>query len=97
MSKLTQASKGKDCIKCGTPNAYACHYNGKRQHDFGKGRGIKCDDIMTADFCHKCDGEFIEGSMLPRWNGSKWDRSEEFLYWIGLTNIRRFKDGIIKV
>ena len=97
MSKLTNATKGKTCIKCDAPDAYACHYNGPRQHDFGKGRGIKCNDLMTADFCYKCDQEFSEGSILPRWNGNKWERSEEFQRWINLTNIRRLKDGVLKV
>jgi hypothetical protein len=51
---------------------------------------------MSAEFCYRCDQEFTEGSMLPRWNGNKWERSEEFMYWIGMTNIRRFEEGRIK-
>ena len=96
MSKLTQASKGCTCIKCHRPHAYACHYNGPRQMDFGKGRGIKCDDTATADFCQECDQEFTEGSTNERWS-DKWDRSEEFMYWIILSNIRRFELGILTV
>lgn len=94
MSKLTQKSKGKTCIKCQRPNAYACHYNGPRQHDYGKGRGVKCNDLMTADFCHDCDQEFSEGSTNTRW-ANKWERSEEFLHYISLTNIRRLKESDI--
>ena len=97
MSKLTNSTKGKTCIKCGAPDAFAAHYNGPRQHSYGKGRGVKCDDLMTADFCFICDQEFSEGSMLLRWNHNKWERSEEFHYWIALTNIRRLKDGVLKV
>ena len=96
MSKLTNKSKGKTCIKCGAPDAYACHYNGKRQHSYGKGRGIKCHDFMTAEFCMKCDKEFTEGSTCLRWE-SKWERSEEFHYWIAKTNIRRLEDGVLKI
>ena len=96
MSRLTQASKGQICIKCGGHDAYSCHYNGPRQLSFGKGRSIKCHDLMTAEFCHACDQEFTEGSTDPRWK-DKWDRSEEFQYWINLTNIRRFNNEIIKV
>ena len=92
MSKLTQSSKGSICIKCQRPDAYAAHYNGPRQHDFGKGRGRKAHDLMSAEFCHRCDQEFTEGSTSPRWK-DKWERSEEFLFWIGLTNIRRFEEG----
>jgi len=95
MNKILKASKGMDCIKCGKPGAYACHLNGPRQHAYGKGRGIKCHPLMTAEFCYECDREFTEGSMLPRWNNNKWERSEEFHYWIALTNIRRAKEGII--
>ena len=94
MSKLTQLSKGQECIKCGGPDAYACHYNGPRQILFGKGRGIKAHDLVTAEFCHSCDQEFTEGSTALRWD-NKWDRSEEFLYWICLTNIRRFENSIL--
>jgi hypothetical protein len=94
MKKLTQSSKGSICIKCGAPDAYSCHYNGPRQHSYGKGRGIKCNDLLTAEFCHKCDQEFTEGSMLLRWYGNKWERSEEFLHWICMTNIRRYNEGL---
>ena len=95
MSKLTESSRGKDCIKCGAPDAYACHYNGPRQHDYGKGRGIKCHDLVTAELCYKCDQEFTEGSTSFKWHG-KWERSEDFLHYVTLTNIRRFEEGVFK-
>ena len=92
MSKLTDSAKGKDCIRCNAPDAYACHLNGPRQHAYGKGRGKKCHDLMSAEFCYKCDQEFTEGSTSPMWK-DKWERSEEFHFWIGMTNIRRFEEG----
>ena len=92
MSKITDSAKGSICIKCQAPGAYACHYNGPRQHDFGKGRGRKAHDLMSAEFCHRCDQEFTEGSTDPGWK-DKWERSEEFMYWIGMTNIRRCEEG----
>ena len=105
MSKLTDASKGVACIKCGGQNAYSCHYNGPRQHDYGKGRGIKCSDMATAEFCKKCDALFSEGTtaasikklfdIVMFWK-DKWDRSEEFLHWCMMTNIRRFKNEVLK-
>ena len=95
MSKLTESSRGKVCIKCGGHGAYSCHYSGPRQHDYGKGRGIKANDLMTAEFCMLCDNEFSEGS-TGRWI-NKWERSEEFLHYIALTNIRRLRGGVIKV
>lgn len=84
----------KTCIKCGKPDAYRCHYNGVRQHTYGKGRGIKCNDFLVAWFCHSCDQEFTEGSMQERWNGSKYERSEEFLHWIIMSHLRDLKEKI---
>jgi hypothetical protein len=93
--KLTKSSQGQTCIKCGAPNAYACHYNGPRQHSLGKGRGIKCHDLATAELCYKCDQEYLEGSTNPRWP-DKWYRSEEFLFWVVKTNIRRYEQGRLR-
>lgn len=95
MSKLTASSKGQTCIRCGSPDAYACHLNGPRQHSYGKGRGIKCNDLATAEFCYECDQMFSEGSL----DGftDKWDKSEQFLHYIMLTNIRRIERGVIEI
>lgn len=95
MSKLTKASKGTNCIRCDAPDAYSCHYNGQRQFMYGKGRGIKCHDIATAELCYNCDQIFSEGK-LERWEAED-ERSEEFLHLIMMTNIRRFKNGVLKV
>lgn len=94
MSKITESSRGQDCIRCGAPDAYSAHYNGIRQHSFGKGRGIKANDLMTAEFCFKCDQDFSEGNM--RNFESAEDRSEQFLFYVCMTNIRRFNNGVIK-
>lgn len=96
MSRLTQKAKGMSCIRCGGPDAYACHYNGPRQLIYGKGRGIKCNDLATAEFCHNCDEIFTEGSMSLPWL-NKWERSEEFLHYVMLTNIRRLNNKVIEV
>ena len=96
MSKLTASTKGKTCIKCGGPDAFSAHYNGVRQHSFGKGRGVKCADMASAEFCYRCDHQFTEGSQDERWM-NKWERSEEFLFYVTLTNIRRLKDGVLKI
>lgn len=95
--KLTKAAENAPCIRCGKKGeTRACHYNGPRQHVYGKGRGIKGHDIMTAEFCHKCDYLFTEGMRGDIWT-DKWERSEEFLHWIAMTNIRRIERKIIKV
>lgn len=93
--KLTQSAEGKTCIKCGGPDAYCCHYNGQRQHIYGKGRGIKVSDLMTAEFDKKCDDRFSEGT-TEFWKDQD-ERSEEFLHWICLTNERRINSGVLSV
>jgi hypothetical protein len=60
---------------------------------------------MTAEFCQRCDVIFTEGSTASKlkqehgievfWE-TKYERSEEFLFWIAMTNIRREKNGVIK-
>jgi len=68
MSKITKSAQGMDCIRCGSNDGTVCarHYNGPRQYSYGKGRGIKCNDLMTAEFCSKCDFIFTEGE-TRRW------------------------------
>ena len=91
MSRITESARGKTCIRCGGSDAFAAHYNGQRQHQYGKGRGVKCHDLASAEFCYACDQMLSEGS---EW-GSKDERSEEFLHWIMMTNIRRYKGGVL--
>ena len=93
MSKLTKASKGEDCIRCGAPGAYSCHYNGTWQQMYGKGTGIKCSDIATAEFCHTCDQQLTEGVNIYR---DQDERDLMFHHFVMLTNIRRFKNGALK-
>lgn len=94
MSKLTQKSKDTTCIRCGAQDAYSCHYNGIWQQMYGKGRGIKCSDIATAEFCYMCDQLFSEGVNVFE---SKDERDLMFHHFIMLTNIRRFKNGVLHV
>lgn len=94
MSKLTQSSKGQDCIRCGAPDAYACHYNGTWQQMYGKGTGIKLSDIMTAEFCYSCDQEFSEGVNIYL---EQEERDLMFHHFVAMTNIRRYKNGVLKV
>ena len=89
---LLASAEGKVCIKCGRGNGEVCarHYNGQRQHQYGKGRGIKCHPLATAELCHNCDSVFSEGVKSGM---SDDERSEEWLHWIMMTNIRRFDSG----
>lgn len=97
--QITQAASGRPCIACSAPHSWACHYNGPRQHLYGKGRSKKGHVLTTAEFCKSCDQVFTEGSYSPEdhpvhpgWRDI-WDRSEQFLHWIMLTNIRRREAG----
>lgn len=96
-TKIRQSARGMTCIRCGAPpdTVRACHYNGIRQHLYGKGRGIKANDLMTAELCASCDAIYSEGT--TEGFESKIDRSESFLHLVCLTNIRRFERGLIKV
>ena len=97
IKKLTQASKGMSCVRCQYNNGTTCsrHYNGLRQHLYGKGRSIKAHDLCTADLCDECDSLFSEGQIKGFDNDV--DRSEQFQHLILLTNIRRFNNGVLKV
>lgn len=96
--KLSLHARDNPCIKCGAPNQFGIsHYNGYRSHSYGKGRGIKANHLMTADFCHNCDAIFSEKNYADWDNGSKSiDRSEQFLHYIAMTNIRRHKNNLFK-
>ena len=98
---MLDAAKDQCCIRCGKEGeTRACHYNGPYQYMYGKGRGQKGCDLMTAEFCHSCDLEFTEGNM-PGWITdlveepviAAFVRSENFLHWIAMTNIRRIENG----
>lgn len=93
MSKITESARHQSCIRCGMEGeTRACHNNGFRAHAYGKGRGIKCHDLATAEFCQSCDDLFSEKNYHLWPGGSKSiERSEEFLHYILLTIIRRAK------
>jgi hypothetical protein len=91
--KYLNDAKNYPCIRCGKDGeTRGCHYNGIRQHQYGKGRGIKCADNMIADFCQSCD-DLLSEKNYPLWEGGSKsiERSEEFLHWIAMTAIRRLE------
>ena len=98
---MLDAARDMPCIRCGREGeTRACHYNGLWQHQYGKGRGQKCSDLMTAEFCHSCDQLFSEGKLSPFYS-KETDykylpeiRDAEFHHWIAMTNIRRIENGI---
>ncbi len=100
--KLLQAANGEPCIRCGSyQGVSSCHYAGFRQHAYGKGRGIKCSDLMTAYLCGDCHKYFDEYTsmkgLIALHNQQRYiELSEEFLHLVALTNIRRVEQGVIK-
>lgn len=91
MTDLRKLAREQECIRCGKEGETCLrHYNGYRSHSYGKGRGIKCSDIAAAELCNECDAEFSEANYGKWVGGSKSiERSEEFLHWCMMTNIRR--------
>lgn len=91
MTALRKLAKDQQCIRCGNSFGVCLrHYNGFRAHRLGKGRGIKCHDMAGAEFCNECDADFSEAN-YHKWDGGSKsiERSEEFLFWCLMTNIRR--------
>ena len=98
MSKITKSANGQMCVRCGSNDGTICarHYNGLRQHMYGKGKGIKCHDIASAELCAECDSLFSEGVSVEYDDGragKSTTRSEAFLHYCMLTNIARLERG----
>ena len=92
-TKLRQSAKGQPCVNCGAtcPTVCARHYNGLWQQAYGKGRGIKCHDLASAELCNNCEKPYAEGQV--EMFDSSADRAARFLHLCMLTNIARFKRG----
>lgn len=91
---LRKQANGKDCIRCGASDAILAHYSGPWQHQFGKGRGIKGNDIAAAELCNDCHVHFDEyrgvtSTDVKERQYQAAQRSDEFLAMCLLTNIRR--------
>lgn len=85
------------CMMCGRQNdgtIVAAHYQGFRQHELGKGAGIKPTDTATAFLCHDCH-DMVDGRSGV-FTGSITDSSEEFLLAIVKTHDWLFTQGVFK-
>ena len=94
---ILSAARDQSCVNCGVNDEtiVSAHYTGMRSHAFGKGTGHKCHDLFVADLCHKCHKAFDEGGA-----GSyeiRIDKSEQFLYLICQTLLRRVDQGVITI
>lgn len=94
---MTHARSGLPCIRCDRDDGTVCgrHYNGLRQHQYGKGRAIKCHPLAVADFCNACDAQFQEGTAPKSDYAKRLEYSEEFQHWVLMTAIRRAELGVI--
>ena len=91
--KLLDKAEGESCIRCGINDGtiVAAHYSGIMAHQIGKGKGIKVDDLATAELCSKCHLE-----MDSYENGNDYERATEFLIMIMKTLNRRWYRGDFK-
>ena len=94
---MEHARSDHSCIRCRINDGTICgrHYNGQRQHQYGKGRGIKCHPFLVADLCNDCDKDFQEGSVDKDDHLARDLYSEEFQHWCFLSLIRRAEAEII--
>lgn len=101
--KMLSAAEGQSCVNCGARDGtvVAAHYNGLRGAAFGRGERIKCHDLMVADLCSKChahfDGPRSGVSSFTDSYAQKVDHSEQFLFLVAKTWIRRIGQGVIRV
>ncbi len=95
--KLLRGAKDQSCVRCGSRGTVAAHYQGYRSQSFGKGMGIKPHDLCIADLCMNCHKLFdsYQGGFAADKFERKIELSERFLYYIMLTLIRRFEQGIL--
>lgn len=100
--KYLDGARDQACTNCGRKDGtvVAAHYQGLRALAFGKGKGIKPHDLMVADLCHTCHAEFDQyiGRSTDRdpWT-KKIDMSEQFLYCVAMTMIRRHRQGLLHI
>jgi len=99
--KLLAAANGQRCVNCGVKDdtVVAAHYQGIRAYLLGKGKGTKPHDLCVADLCAACHRKFdnYEISTMSTKYLRQIDQSEQFLYCIMQTLIRRHEAGILDV
>jgi hypothetical protein len=95
---MLAGAKAQSCVNCGVSDGtvVAAHYNGMRSHLFGRGTGHKPHDLCVADLCARCHRKFdmeFETDTFEK----KIDKSEQFLFLIIKTLLRRISQDIVKV
>jgi len=99
--KLLTGANDQRCVNCGVKDdtVVAAHYQGIRAQLLGKGKGIKPHDLCVADLCADCHRKFdnYEVSAMSTKYLRQIDQSEQFMYCVMQTLIRRYKAGILDV
>jgi hypothetical protein len=99
--KYLAAANGESCVNCGVRDGtvVAAHYTGLRQQQYGKGTGVKADDLFTASLCAACHSAFdqMKMSQLKDSYLRKIDQSERFQHCVLMTIKRRIEQGVLKV
>ena len=97
--KLLNAAKGQRCVNCGVKDdtVVSAHYLGLRASLLGKGKAEKPHDLCVADLCASCHQKFdnYEVSSMSTKYLRQIDQSEQFLYCIIQTLIRRYEQDIL--
>ena len=98
---MLAAAKGQACVNCGRNDGtvVSAHYTGLRAHQLGKGTGHKPHDLCVADLCRNCHESFDRHTKISSASGydKKIDMSEQFLFLIIKTLLRRINQEVIEV
>lgn len=89
---LLRAANGRSCVRCGIDDGTVCkaHYEGTRQHQYGKAKGMKGHDVIACDLCADCHAHLSNDK-----RGIEHDEEMSHLCW--LTLIRDYQDGLINI
>ena len=98
---MLEAARDQSCVNCGAMDGtvVAAHYQGMRSQQFGKGTGLKPHDLCIADLCSKCHRLFDNYLVSDCENRDqrRIDHSEQFLFCIIQTLVRRARQGVLKL
>ena len=98
---MLNGAEGQPCVNCGARDGtvVAAHYTGLRAQLLGKGKAEKPHDLCVADLCAKCHSAFdrYEVSNMSTKYMRQIDQSEQFLYNIIQSLIRRYEQDILNV
>lgn len=101
---MLDAAKDQACVNCGQADGtvVAAHYTGMRGPWLGRGTGHKGHDLFVADLCFRCHSAFDQYKQSTRTESAtgfqkKIDLSEQFLFLILKTLLRRVDQGVIHI